>query len=530
MTNSTTTSLNRQLGPVAMLLTAVTSIIGSGWLFASLYAAQIAGPAAIISWLIGGGVAIALALVYAELGSMLPVAGALARIPVFSHGPLSGFMAGWLCWIAYVATAPIEVIAVLDYATNYAPWLTSMQHGERMLTPHGLVVAVVLMLIFTLINTLGVKWLAHSNSVITVWKLIVPLVAALALIWAGFNADNFHAVDGFAPNGFSGIFAAVSGGGILFSLFGFRTVIDMAGEAKNPQRTIPIAIIGGVVICLFVYILLQVAFIGAIPVDHLVNGWSKIEENVPGGPFAAFAALLGLQWLAMTLYADAIISPAGTALTFIGATARINYAMSKNKQFPRVFERLNRFRVPVWSLMFNFVVGLILFLPFPGWAEMVGFISSAAVLSCGFFAVSLVALRYQAKEVERPYRAPLGTAFANLTFIFVGLVVYWTGWETNWKVFLLAIAGLAVLAVVRASGQHQGGSLQAKHMAWFWPYLAGLALISWLGNYGNGLAILTHGLDLVLIVVLSLVIFRMALKMRLPDTESMQLINAADEP
>ena len=107
-------ALQRQIGPVALLFTGITGIIGSGWLFASLYAAQIAGPAAIISWMIGGGVALLLALIYAEIGGMLPLAGAIARIPYFSHGAMSGFMAGWLCWIAYVATAPIEVTAVLQ--------------------------------------------------------------------------------------------------------------------------------------------------------------------------------------------------------------------------------------------------------------------------------------------------------------------------------------------------------------------------------------------------------------------------------
>jgi amino acid transporter len=523
-----TASLNRQIGPIAMLLTAITSIIGSGWLFASMYAAQIAGPAAVISWLIGGGVVISLALVYAELGGMLPVAGALARIPCFSHGPLSGFMAGWLCWIAYVATAPIEVTAVLDYASNYLPWLTISEHGERVLTPIGLMVAMILMLVFTLINMLGVKWLAHANSAITVWKLAVPLLAALVLISAGFQADNFHAFGGFAPNGISGIFAAVSGGGILFSLFGFRVVIDMAGEAERPQRSVPLAVIGAVIICLGIYILLQVAFIGVIPVDHLAHGWQNIEENVPGGPFAAFAAILGLQWLALTLYADAIISPAGTGLTFIGATARINYAMSQNGQFPKSFARLNRFRVPVWSLLFNFVVGMVLFLPFPGWSELVGFISSAAILSFAFGPVSLAALRHQAADLERPYRVPFGRAFAALTFVFVGFVVYWTGWETNWKVFLMALAGLLFLAVSRASRKHDGESLQLKHSAWFWPYLSGLGVISWLGNYGNGLGVLAHGVDLVLIVILSLVIFRWAVKLRLPDAETRRLLNGAE--
>jgi amino acid transporter len=520
-------SLDRQIGLRALLLIGVTSIIGSGWLFAALYAAQIAGPASIVSWLIGGVIVIALALIYAELGGMLPVAGALATIPRFSHGPLSGFMAGWLCWISYVTLGPIEVTATLEYASNYLPGLTTDSQGERALTTQGLFAATGLMLLFTLINVVGVKWLARSTSIITVWKIVVPIMAALVLMEVGFQSDNFQVTGGFAPMGATGIFAAVSGGGILFSLLGFRVVIDMAGEAKNPQRNVPLAIMGAVGICLVIYVLLQVAFIGVIPAAHLANGWANIVEDVSGGPFAGFAVILGLQWLAMTLYADAIISPAGTALTFIGTTARINYAMSKSKQFPALFQRLNKARVPIWSLVFNFIVGMLLFLPFPGWAELVGFISSASVLSFSFGPVSLAALRYQAADRERPYKTPLGITFPAVAFIFVGFAVYWTGWETNYKVFLVALGGLVLLLVARLFGHNKHEPLMLRHTNWFWLYLAGLAFISWLGNYGHGLGVIPTGVDMALLAALSLGCFWVALRTRLPNEQAQQFIEDA---
>ena len=177
--------------------------------------------------------AVLLALIYAELGGMLPVAGAIARIPYYSHGGMSGLMAGWLCWIAYVATAPIEVSAVLQYASNYLPWLTQSEAGDRVLTASGLAVAAALLLVFLLVNLAGVRWLARANTAITAWKLVIPVVASIALIIVGFNSANFTAF-GFAPMGADGVFAAVSAGGVMFSLFGFRTAIDMAGEADEP--------------------------------------------------------------------------------------------------------------------------------------------------------------------------------------------------------------------------------------------------------------------------------------------------------
>jgi len=525
-TPAPTPRLDRRIGPFAMLLLGVTSIIGSGWLFAALYAAQMAGPAAVLSWLVGGVIVIVLALIYAELGGMLPVAGALASIPRFSHGTLSGFTAGWLCWIAYVTVAPIEVSAVLEYATNYLPWLSHDVGGNKALTAAGIGVAAGLMLVFTLLNMLGVQWLARSSSTITVWKLAVPLLAAAALMIAGFQFDNFQSFGGFAPDGLSGVFAAVSGGGVLFSLLGFRVVVDMAGEARNPQKTIPFAIIGAVFTCLVIYILLQVAFIGVIPASHLANGWHNIVENVMGGPFAGFAALLGLQWLAMLLYVDAIISPTGTGLSYIGTTARINYAMAEAGQFPSIFSRLNASNVPVWALGFNFVVGMIMFLPFPGWAELVGFISSASILSFSFGPVSMAALRHQAKDMTRPYKAPLGRGLAAIAFIFVGFANYWSGWDTNWKVFLLTLVGLVMFLAIRLRARTQSEPLHARQSGWFWLFAAGLAVLSWLGNYGNGLGMLPQGLDLLLVSLWSLLCFWLGVRWRLPKEDTKRLIEA----
>lgn len=523
--------LERQISPVALLFTGITGIVGSGWLFASLYAAQIAGPAAIISWCIGGVVAILLALVYAELGGMLPVAGAIARIPYFSHGGMCGFMAGWLCWIAYVATAPIEVTAVLQYASNYLPWLTMTEAGERTLTPHGLVIAAALLLVFLVVNLAGVRWLARANTVITAWKLLIPVVAAIALIIAGFDGANFTDHGGFAPTGATGVFSAVSAGGVMFSLFGFRTAIDMAGEAENPQTSVPLAIIGAVLVSLGIYLLLQVAFIGAVPPAHLARGWNALSENVPGGPFAAFATLLGMQWLAAALYFDAVLSPSGTALAYVGATARINYALAQNEQFPRLFLQLNAAKIPVWALVFNFVLGFLLLLPFPGWAELVGFISSAAVLSLAFGPISLAALRHQLPDHERPFRLKSGRTLSALSLVLVGLVVYWSGWDTNWKVFALALAGTALLSVLHLK-RGDFDRLDARQCAWFFIFVGGLAVISYLGGYGNGLNVLQHGIDLMLVVTLSLAVFWVAMETRLSDAEAATLVakSAAEDP
>lgn len=120
-----TDDLQRRLGLAQLLFVSVGAIIGSAWLFAPLFAAQAAGPAAIVAWLISGGAALLLALVYAELGAAFPVAGGLARFSYLSHGNLVGFVAGMACWLGYVAIAPIEVQAMVRYLSDGAPWLVT---------------------------------------------------------------------------------------------------------------------------------------------------------------------------------------------------------------------------------------------------------------------------------------------------------------------------------------------------------------------------------------------------------------------
>src|SRR5581483_12384761 len=115
--------LRKDFGVVGLLFTAIGSIIGSGWLFSSLNASQEAGPAAIVSWVIGAGMFILIGLAYSELGVMLPHTGGVARFPHYAFGSFASFSMGWVTWLAAAAVAPVEVSAVLTYAASYLSWL-----------------------------------------------------------------------------------------------------------------------------------------------------------------------------------------------------------------------------------------------------------------------------------------------------------------------------------------------------------------------------------------------------------------------
>src|SRR3954451_22934416 len=159
--------LKRHVGVVGLLFASVGSIIGSGWLFGALNASVEAGPAAIISWALGGVLILLIALVYAELGTMFPLSGGVVRYPHMSFGSFASYTTAWITWVAVATTAPIEVEAALQYGTKYAPFTHEhIVDGESVhtLTALGYAAAVVLMAVFVVVNYYGIRWFARINN------------------------------------------------------------------------------------------------------------------------------------------------------------------------------------------------------------------------------------------------------------------------------------------------------------------------------------------------------------------------------
>jgi amino acid transporter len=531
--------LRRDVGFVGLLFTSVGSIIGSGWLFGALTASTFAGPAALISWGIGGAVMLLLALVHAELGGMYPVAGGSARYPHYAFGSLIGFAGGWFAFLGAVTTAPIEVEAALQYSTNYVSGLVHMHGDLPVLTFPGYLVAGALMLLFSIINVMGVKWLAESNKGIVWWKILIPVIAVIALIATAFHTGNFSAGGGFMPFGWKGVFLAVASGGIIFAYIGFEQAIQLGGESKNPRRYIPRAVIGSMILGVVLYIALQLAFLGALDPSHLAKGWESVGFAGNGaiyGPFAGLATLLGLGWLATLLYTDAIISPGGTGLLYVGTSSRLSYGMGRNGYLHPAFTWLSRRGVPIFAIAFSFLVGMIVFLPFPGWQQLVGFITSATVLGYASAPLALGALRRQDPERARPYRLPGGTLTAALAFVVANEVLLFSGWTVVWKLIVAIFIGFALLAISAIlSSERRLPKLDWLHGLWLWPYLAGMGVISYLSSFDTetpssplGLAgpknVLTFGWDILAVAVFSLIIYAIAIRLRLSPERSHEYV------
>jgi amino acid transporter len=518
----------RDVGVLGLMFVSLGSIIGSGWLFGALYAAQEAGPAALVSWGLGAGFMLVLALVHAELGGAYSVAGGTARFPHYSHGSLVGFTMGWVWWLGAATVAPIEVEAALQYFTHYLPWLTATSGGETVLTVQGYAIAVVLMAVFTVVNILGVARLAKSNNLIMVWKIAIPVLALVTLMAVHFHAGNFTAHGGFFPYGFHGIFSAVATGGVIFAYQGFEQAIQLGSESRNPGRNIPLAVVGAMLVGIVIYVLLQVAFIAALDPHNLSHGWSKLAFEGLAGPFAGLASAVGLGWLAILLYVDAAVSPGGTGLLYVATGSRVWYALGHNGYIPSAFSRISRRGIPLWSVLVSFLVGIVVFLPFPGWQKLVGFIVAASSLSYGVAPLALSALRRQDPQRERPFRLPLEPVLSPLGFFVANLVIYWSGWTTNWKVVASIAIGFAVFGAYRASGDRSRmPQLDVRGFLWMPPYLAGLLAISYLGQY-DGTGAIPFWWDLGVVAVFSVAIWLLALALRLDPEEARTYVEQLD--
>jgi amino acid transporter len=381
------------------------------------------------------------------------------------------------------------------------------------------------MAFFVLVNYFGIRWFARVNNVAVWWKLGIIVLVVVAFMVTRFHAANFNN-HGFATDGLHGVLTAIATGGIVFSYLGFCQGIELAGETNNPKRNVPIAVIGSVLITGAIYVLLQIAFIAAVSPTDLSGGWGAIEQNLTNsaGPLAAIATAIGLGWLATLLYIDAVISPADTGLIYTTVTGRISYAMSKNGNAPRALAKTTTKGVPLISLFLTFVVGLIVFLPFPSWQQLVGFITSATVLSFGSGPIVLAAMRRQIPHYPRTFRIPFGDVIPFLAFYSSNLIVYWAGWDIDWKLFVAVALGFVVLALFHVTRSMDTSNLDLRAGAtWALPWLAGLCLISYLGDFpehsanAGNTGDITFGWGFLVLLALSALVYWLALAVRLPQ-------------
>ncbi len=477
------------------------SIFGSGWLFAASHVSAIAGPAGILSWIVGGVAVLLLGLVYCELGAALPRAGGVVRYPEYSHGALLGWLMGFVTLIAFSSLIAIEVEACRQYA---AAWFPALNHGDGTRPSLlGWMVQFVLLVAFFLLNYFSVKTFAKANNIISVFKFLVPLLV-IVMLMAHFDTHNLH-VQGFAPFGAAGVEAAISAGGIIFAYLGLTPIVSVASEVRDPQRTIPIALILSVALSTVIYVLLQLAFLGGIPGAQLANGWAGIDKTF-SLPYRDIAMALGMGWLATLVVCDAVISPSGTGNIYMNATPRVVYGWARSGGFFPVLTRVDdKSGIPRPALWLSFALSVFWTLPFPSWEALIQVVSAALVLSYAVAPVTVAALRRSAPALPRPFLVRGLDVLGPLSFIVAALIIYWSTWSTLSWLLGLQIAMFAGYVLYRLPSAEARSRLfrQVQCSLWLIVFFALVLLVSWAGSFG-GRGWIAHPWDTVCVAAIAL--------------------------
>jgi amino acid transporter len=500
----------RSMGLFALTMTGVSSIIGSGWLFSAYYAAQLAGPAAIFCWIIGGAVVSIIALTVCEIGGILTKAGGMARYLDFTHGSLAGFLSAWANWLGVVAVVPIEAMASIQYMSSF-PWAWAQNLFDpvsKNLTTTGMIGAVLLLVMYFLVNYWSLKLFIRFISSITLLKVIIPIMTGVAIIYSGFHPENFTSVGGtILPYGWAPVLSAIVTCGIVMSFNGFQSPVNFAEEAKNPHFNIPLAVILSIVLTLGIYLLLQVAFIGAISPDLLAQvGWHGVNFK---SPLVQLALLFNLNFIVLLLYFNSVVSPSGTGMIYMATTARMLYGMERNNYMPKFLGALNpKYKIPRNALVVNLLVSFLFLWFYRGWAHLVALISIAHIVAYIPGPVCLGGLRRVAPGVKRVFKLPLANLFSIVALSVISFLFYWTRWPLTGEV----VGYLFLSLVIYLYYQHkQGWASFAKHVKasiWLFVYLIGLALISFCGGKDfGGIGLISSVWAHVVLVAFSAVIY-----------------------
>jgi len=475
------------IGLLGLTMAGIGSIIGSGWLFGAWKAARLAGPAALLAWPIGAVIIILVALAYAELGARYPTTGGMVRYTQLSHGSFAGFIAGWANWIAIVSVISIEAVSSIQYLSSWQYHWTQALYNEHTheLTGWGLFLSAILIVVYFLLNYWSLRLFLRSMIYVTIFKIIIPFLTCFALIAAaGLKGHTNFVHQEFMPYGISGIFTAIATAGVIFAFNGFQTPINLSGEAKNPQRDVPLAVFLSVFITFILYILLQYAFIISIKPGEIAGGWANLYMS---SPFVHLALALNMNWLAILLYIDAFVSPSGTGITYTATTSRMLYAMQRNGYMPKLIGQLHPFyHIPRWAMWVNLVVSFIFLILFRGWSSLVAVISVSTIISYVNGPVSAVALRRWGKKIHPPLHIKGLIWTAPIAFIIISWVLYWARWPLTGQVILIMIIGLPIYFYYQHKDNWVKFRNEWKSGVWLIAYLIVMAIISFTGSKDFG--------------------------------------------
>jgi APA family basic amino acid/polyamine antiporter len=474
-------SLRRALGALNLTTLGIGAIIGAGiFVLTGTAAANYAGPAIVYSFILAGLGCLFAGLCYAEFAAMIPIAGSAYTYGYATMGELIAWIIGWdlileymfgaatvaVGWSGYFASfmnelgfripvqftgAPLGVEGTHNLVASQICYnaqtneVISVAAGQvcdvsKYSTVQGVVnlPAMIIVSLMTVLLVIGIRESARFNNLIVILKMsIVLLVIGFGFMYV--NSDNWHPfvpenTGTFGQYGWSGIVrgAAV----IFFAYIGFDAVSTAAQEAKNPQRDMPIGILGSLAICTVLYILMSLVMTGLTKYTNL---------NVPHPVFVAInAAGPALAWLGPIINVGAIAGLASVVLVMLMAQPRIFYSMSRDGLLPPVFARVHpKFRTPYITTIVTGVICALIAGAFPiallGELVSIGTLLAFVIVSAG-----IIVLRRTNPEIPRPFRTPLVPIVPILGILICGYMMYSLPSDTWIRLIVWLIIGLLI--------------------------------------------------------------------------------------
>jgi APA family basic amino acid/polyamine antiporter len=424
--------LRRSLGPTALTAIGIGGIIGTGiFVLTGLAAAQHAGPAIVLSFIIAGIGCVFAGLCYAEFASMIPVSGSAYAYSYATLGEGVAWFIGWNLVLEYLFAASTVSVGWSRYLVKFLdaiglnfipPALSSapidytveqgfVATGAMLNLPAVLIVTVV-----TIILMLGIKQSSTTNAIIVAIKVgIVVLVIGFGAFYV--TADNWSP---FIPEntgtwgqfGWSGIIRA--SGIIFFAYIGFDAVSTAAQEAKNPQRDVPFGILASLIICTILYVLMSAVLTGMLE-------YPKLNDAAPVA--TALEAHAGLRWLSIPVIFGALAGLTSVILVMMLAQSRIFYSMSRDGLLPPAFRACHpEWKTPVFSTVLTGIGAGLMggLLPLNVLGELV---SAGTLMAFVTVCIGIMVLRVTKPNVPRPFRVK-GVWFVGIGgTLFCGLML-----------------------------------------------------------------------------------------------------------
>ncbi|PGM51137.1 MULTISPECIES: amino acid permease [Bacillaceae] len=450
-------SLNKVLGAFDLTMLGIGAIIGTGiFVLTGVAAADYAGPALILSFIIAGLACTFAALCYSEFASMIPEAGSAYTYSYVAFGEIVAWILGWDMVLEYG-------LASSAVASGWSGYFQSLLSGFGIHFPTALtsafdpskgtfidLPAVLIVLLVTFVLTRGVKESAKLNTVMVIVKLAVVILFIAIGVWY-VEPGNWTP---FMPMGFSGVTAGAAV--VVFAYFGFDAVSTAAEEVKNPQRNLPIGIISALTICTILYIVVSLILTGIVPFDQL-----GVKD-----PVAFALSFIHQDWAAGFISLGAIIGITTVLIVMMFGQTRLFYSISRDGLLPKKLSKVNgKTQVPVVSTWVTggLVAAFAGLIPLNKLAELtnIGTLFAFSAVSLG-----ILVLRKTHPNLKRGFKTPWVPVVPVLAILFCGYLMFQLSAFT-WKGFVVwLVIGLVIYATYgyKNSKLNQSDSIEAPQI------------------------------------------------------------------